>query len=343
MDAQSVIALKQELVQTVLSRQGAPTEAFSMSLVVAGGPEDPGIVDDSLAPTEGIALGRSEGRSKGDFRLAVRVQDDGYSGTAALVEQIKQKARGEVDVVRVGVIQKGPPPSGTTGAKGSRGWMRPLAVGCSVSHFNSTAGTLGGFFTDRKTKEPVMLSNNHVFADENRARQGDAILQPGPADGGTLPADQVGSLLRFVPLKAAGENLVDAACATLSVDHDPMAYDVVWPIIKGVRREPVDIGEKVFKIGRSTGATEGIVTAIDLSEVWIRYGTGDFRFAQIFEAQGEGGPFSMPGDSGSIIVDEEGLMVGLLFAGSTKGGRFGSGYTYANDINVVMNALKIDF
>ena len=53
---------------------------------------------------------------------------------------------------------------------------------------------------------------------------------------------------------------------------------------------------------------------------------------------GVGRPFSMPGDSGSLIVDAETKRpVGLLFAGD------GDGSTFANRIDKVVNALTIPF
>ncbi len=48
-----------------------------------------------------------------------------------------------------------------------------------------------------------MLSNNHVLANSNDATAGDAILQPGPADGGRLGPDTIAVLERFCPIEFA--------------------------------------------------------------------------------------------------------------------------------------------
>ena len=53
---------------------------------------------------------------------------------------------------------------------------------------------------DRDSGEPFILSNNHVLANSNEAMVGDAILQPGPTDGGQNPSDVVARLERFVGL-----------------------------------------------------------------------------------------------------------------------------------------------
>ena len=49
----------------------------------------------------------------------------------------------------------------------------------------------------REDGSVLMLSNNHVLANENKGKRGDPILQPGNIDGGA-DMDKVGELLRFV-------------------------------------------------------------------------------------------------------------------------------------------------
>jgi hypothetical protein len=85
----------------------------------------------------------------------------------------------------------------------------------NTSPVNITAGTLGGFVRDRDGGSILILSNNHVLANENRAKKGDHILQHGDIDGGQDPEHTVGELLRFVRLKKAGANLVDGAVASI--------------------------------------------------------------------------------------------------------------------------------
>src|SRR3546814_8805883 len=66
-----------------------------------------------------------------------------------------------------------------------------------------------------------ILSNNHVLANSNNATPGDAVLQPGPFDGGTDPADRIASLSRFIPItfdppvpRVLHRNLLDAPVAS---------------------------------------------------------------------------------------------------------------------------------
>ena len=51
--------------------------------------------------------------------------------------------------------------------------------------------------------------------------------------------------------------------------------------------------------------------------------------------------FSLGGDSGSLIVNSTFEAIGLLFAGSSAADN-GTGVTYANPIQAVLDALKVD-
>jgi len=108
----------------------------------------------------------------------------------AAIDLVPDTIGGEVtDVIEVGKIR----------ALSVTGKYRPALGGCSIGHYQSTAGTLGCIVKDVLGKKYI-LSNNHVLANENNALVGDAILQPGPYDGGKNPADQIGILHKFVPI-----------------------------------------------------------------------------------------------------------------------------------------------
>jgi hypothetical protein len=65
------------------------------------------------------------------------------------------------------------------------GRFRPAPGGVSIGHYLITAGTLGCLV--KKGGKLYILSNNHVLANSNDASIRDAILQPGPYDGGAMP------------------------------------------------------------------------------------------------------------------------------------------------------------
>src|SRR5262249_45652273 len=95
--------------------------------------------------------------------------------------------------------------------------VRPIQIGLSCGHFHITAGTLGCFVHPRGDSDTLMiLSNDHVLADEDNAAVRDAILQPGHWDKGKNPKDVVARFFKAVRLTQSASNLVDAAVAKLS-------------------------------------------------------------------------------------------------------------------------------
>ncbi len=291
-----------------------------------------------VEPQRLMALGVARGPRGRGFRLAVRLQRHSLVGRAEL-ERLTKMAAGEVDVRFVGRVSKRVP------------WvqqrLRPLQIGQSVGHHRITAGTLGAFVRPAGQPEGalMMLSNNHVLANENRARRGDLILQPGPLDSGQQPADGVARLERFVRLKRQA-NQVDAAVATLAdgVQARLRALRGLGGPLRGVAPlDELDVGLEVMKVGRTTGVTRGRVTAFELDDVVVAFTVGNIAFDGQIEIEGAGdSAFSDGGDSGSLIVDTRRHAVGLLFAGSDAGGSNGRGLTYANPIGDVLSALKVE-
>jgi len=169
---------------------------------------------------------------------------------------------------------------------------------------------------------------------------GDVIVQPGPADGGRAPKDRVGTLAARVELEPGGDATVDCAIALL----DDQEVDPEYPVGRVTTTAVALGGEKVSKIGRTTSVTHGQVTAIELDNVVVGYGEelGELSFDNQIEVESTGrGPFSRGGDSGSLVYREDGVALGLLFAGSESGGENGTGLTYINPIDAVLDALGV--
>lgn len=242
---------------------------------------------------------------------------------------------------------------------------RPALGGVSIGHHLVTAGSIGSAVRDAVTGERLILSNNHVLANNNLAEIGDAILQPGRADGGKLNADTFAALLRYEPIRFTESqatcdlalafarmgnlvarltgskhrvkayysdpgaiNLVDAALARPYDDSELLDEILEIGAINGTL--PAELGMNVRKSGRTTGLTRGRVVVLNVT-VDVDYGDGSARF----EDQIVSSPMSQPGDSGSLLVAGEALKaVGLLFAGSNQA-------TLYNPISHVQEALGI--
>lgn len=315
MDLDSVRSLKQECFEEMLSRRVITRSSLPREALVVGSPLP------AAAPVPSIAMGISG--KEGHYRLAVRIQAL-TPGLQRNLDRILNRAHGEATVRMVGPLFK----------QHLRSRRRPLAIGSSVGHFRVTAGTLGCFVTFGDGKRHI-LSSNHVLADENRAILGDEILQPAPADSGILALDRIATLSGFEPLAGGGNNRVDAAVAAvldgLQEDRQTLAD---LGVLNSLRTSPIEEGEIVFKVGRTTGLTRGRVSAFEVDDLWIGYDMGELGFDQQIEIEPlADSPFSLGGDSGSLIVDGDLRAVGLLFAGNDVD------VTYANPIQTVLQTL----
>jgi hypothetical protein len=207
---------------------------------------------------------------------------------------------------------------------------RPVPIGVSTGHPSITAGTISCRVTDGSAV--YALSNNHVYAASNQAHIGDAVIQPGTYDDGTSPADDIGTLSDFEPIKFDGSaNTIDAAIAgtdVLRLGNSTPSNGYGTP--KTAIAVP-DYYMGVQKYGRTTGLTKGMVWGLNAA-ISVDYGSGQYAYftGQIMIAS-ISDSFSLGGDSGSLIVtdDENCNPVGLLFAGSSY-------FTYANLIGPVL-------
>jgi hypothetical protein len=214
-------------------------------------------------------------------------------------------------------------------------YPRPVPCGVSCSNVDlNGSGTLGCLVVLNNNKL-CLLSNNHVLANENAARIGDQIIQPGNAEPAPAPDQLIGVLENFVPIQAAG-NLVDAAVAWTSFRRVSAQH-----VTYSLNPQPVQpaIGMSVMKNGRTTQSTIGMLTDVGVN---ISVGYDPFPAGAEMRDQlafrGVNGPFSKPGDSGSLIVTAGSKQpVALLFAGSSD-----NSVTFGNPIAAVMNALGIN-
>lgn len=256
------------------------------------------------------------------------------------------------DVLAVGHVMAGGGAEMEVGIETLARRRRPAKGGYSVGHIKITAGTIGTCVYDTlpgaKARPPVhgigmppryyILSNNHVLANVNAASPGDPILQPGPYDGGTYPADRIARLSRFIPImleppvpRIFHRNLVDAAVAEGEF-HD-LDREVYWiGHTRGWRpRSGVKVGMIVQKTGRTTNYTVGRIVATGAT-IDVNYGGG--RVGR-FRDQIVTTPMSAGGDSGSLVTTLDDVAVGLLFAGSSRA-------TILNQIENVRNLLRVE-
>ena len=309
---------------------------------------------DSIMTNPGV-VGTAVGRDiHGTPAVLILVEKTGAPGLPGTLDGVPVLVR------RTGRIHALPkcaqPPCGNPGS-GSGGtsepsrtarWPRPVPIGISTGHPAITAGTIGARVTDGT--KVYALSNNHVYANENHAADGDAVIQPGTFDGGSSTTDKIGALSAYVPIRfncgcvlvcvcSGSDNTVDAAIALTTPEflRTSTPSDGYGEPRSTTIAPAIDM--KVKKYGRTTGPTTGRITAINATVV-VGYSRGYARFTN--QIMIEPGSFSAGGDSGSlIVVDGKGRAgaddrkaVGLLFAGS-------SFVTIANPIDEVLVSFGV--
>ncbi|REL27204.1 hypothetical protein DXX93_11920 [Thalassotalea euphylliae] len=279
-----------------------------------------------LANVNAIGAGFKETKSKTTEDLCIKV---------FVQKKLRKAELDDADMVpkTLGGIKTDVVPIGEIKAQAYTARLRPAQPGYSIGHFRITAGTFGCMVRD--TCYPCryyILSNNHVLANSNAAKAGDAILQPGRIDGGNNPADRIARLSRFVPIRFGSlqkYNLVDAAIAQPLDQRNVFASIKNLGIPKGT--EEATIGMPVIKTGRTTQTTTGSVSAVNVT-VAVNFGSAGVAY---FKNQFMTPDMSNPGDSGSVLLSRKGKkVVGLLFAGSSQ-------VTIFNNIHNVMMALNV--
>jgi hypothetical protein len=194
------------------------------------------------------------------------------------------------------------------------------------------AGTLGGFVIDNDFGGLCGISARHVIASSSVSSvvSGDPIFQP---EGGAAGSRQVGSLMR-------ASNDLDAAIFALDPTASTETAIVEIGNISG-KAESVKIQDPIRKRGRTTGLTFGIVQNA-FSQMF-----GPFKglSLEIFGVTPTPLLFCANGDSGSLIVNANNQVAGLLVFGgkvpTTGVSQPGFISGWAIDIDAICSSLRI--
>lgn len=273
------------------------------------------------------------GRYTNDLSIVVLVTRKLAVHALSSDDLILKEAEGiKTDVLETGVISAPPPRLTKVGVDfRRRSRQRPAPGGCSIGHWQVTAGTLGCLV--KRDALYYILSNNHVLANENVARTGDPILQPGKYDGGTYPSDKIAELSYFEHISFNyGTNKVDAALAFPGYPYSQVVTHNILGIGEPTGFTSANLGDRVIKSGRTTGITRSHIIITDAT-IRVQYSDGK---TAIFENQLITTRMSAGGDSGSVVLKDDGTrrVCGLLFAGSDI-------ITVINRIEDVAKALNI--
>lgn len=217
---------------------------------------------------------------------------------------------------------------------------RPLVCGLEIQNLDADqragalphgcfVGTLGCLVRTAKG-EVAMLSNAHVLADSGRGHVGrDRILQAGCRTfnqehhvahlGASMPLVACPPFTRWGDVRAVA-NVADAAIAPLlpGVAH-AQAFLSDRVVARPNGAGTAELGEPVFKVGRTSGLTRGVVDRVNVLYS-VPYDHGDCWFEDLFSVvTPDGSHFAEGGDSGSAVLRTDGTVLGLVFAGAPMG------------------------
>ena len=281
-------------------------------------------VADYLPPDQRLGIGVAFGGSSTSLGLALRASKrDGIAHRAA--REIGEKAEKEGSWADVRIVENLSIPARTdVGPSKADGFPRggdPLMLGVSISHPKSPAGSLGGFIRFKGGGEGV-ISACHVLANSGRGvdvstpEKAPMVYHPASVDvsGRLGPRNQIGQLHDFRTLDTPSVDL-DVAVATLLPSRSHIgnvipkiagAKNGGKPVLRPPSERRVPAFKVVAKIGRSTGYTEGRLSAGFFDSVPLEVpGFGIVYYSRMFEIESVSGakPFAKPGDSGAVVFD----------------------------------------
>jgi hypothetical protein len=229
-------------------------------------------------------------------------------------------------------------PGGGGGTSPTSFFARPVPIGVSTGRADECAsGTIGARVKSGNTL--YALSNNHVFAKQNRGAIGSLIYQPGRYDLSCGSDDKkygLGTLADFakIVLDDKTPNVVDGAIVNVTTGTLGTGTPADGYGRPSSTTVPATLNMAVQKYGRTTGLTTGVVVGVSVT-VRVQYTDGIARFENQVQIRGDKGAFSKAGDSGSLIVTRgTNTPVALLFAG-------GQTSTFANPIGAVLSAFGV--
>lgn len=218
---------------------------------------------------------------------------------------------------------------------------RPAQPGFSVGNRVGGSGTIGCVVQDRATSNQFGLTCAHVLAPVPTASAGDRVLVPSLAEARAshvLGRAAMGSLVQFVPPVFSDSALAENVDVATFSPTNPSTLD---PRIALVGRRPsgvasnVTVDMAVRKVGSASELTTGKVKFIHMI-FWLAYPTptGGEVTAGFQDLIGIS-HFSDFGDSGSLVIADDGKAVGIVLGSTPE-------FTACLPIQRALDALNCD-
>lgn len=196
------------------------------------------------------------------------------------------------------------------------------------AHDSTGFGIVGGFFN--LGGNVCGISNNHVIANFNNCFKKDAVFLSGGPDANT----KVGALQTWVTLDSADVNYLDIAL--FRVDS---TLTTQWMMPDGVDApagfDTAIDNQSIYMMRSNNTQRRGQVSTARISDHNIQFGVHGkvFTFTSLIEIQSiDDSPFSIDGQSGSIIFSDAHAILGVLL-GASPGGNVSYALPFINDVD----------
>jgi hypothetical protein len=238
-----------------------------------------------------------------------------------------------VKIVKVGLISVRPDQAAKP-TREPRIYVRNdrIACGGSCAAGGGDQGTIGALVKMDEEDGLFLLSANHVLAGCNHIPPGMPIMAPAPDDARSeAPHPRtIATVYRAVPLHSGNPMHVSPCEEDIALGRiTDLAGVTSWQGDENGYDTPVDVvdpkaGMPVMKTGRTTGLTRGYIHTLVPEPVPIPCNARGFKgnvwFKNVWYVRTDDPPFALPGDSGSLVVTEDGgAAVGVLFSSSSTG------------------------
>ena len=210
---------------------------------------------------------------------------------------------------------------------------RPIQPGISAAPYNSTAETICCIVRRRgDDADTFIILSGFGLKDESSV--GDAVLQPGPFDGGKMPADLIAHISKFVRVSSKAPNLAAGALAKLIPSVSATNSVAGFGPVRGIAQK-VEPGQEMFIAGRTSGLAQVFVSATSLDNVTIALESRDVVFNGLIELRAATGSASRGGDGGAPVFTKDGRLVGIVIASSDV-------MSFVIPIQRVFDALEVE-
>lgn len=249
-------------------------------------------------------------------------------------KELLTEFEGRIQLEKVGRVSVRPELAASATNYGNT-WRDGARTACGSSigvAGEQSAGTLGALLYG-PDGTLYCLSNNHVIGGCNHTPIGQPLLSPSTIDvrPGGPGVEQIALFERLDELRSGDiahvptQNM-DAAVGRVPEEELVSSMQGEYFDTPADARSPV-LREAVMKVGRTTGLTRGVIESRVPALLPLPYRAKKFtatvNFANVWTVVSDGtSAFALPGDSGSLIISEDGqFAIGLLFAVSSDGQR----------------------